>query len=304
MSWITDIVNTVRIGVSENTKQKSIPEGLWSKCPSCQQVVLSAKLTQNLFTCSKCNHHMPLSARLRLQYFLDTGSTQEILPDLLPLDALKFKDSKKYTQRISQDQSKTDEKDALIAMQGTLYSMPVVACAFEFKFMGGSMGSVVGEKFVQAAQIALEKKCPFICFAASGGARMQENMFSLMQMARTAAAIERLKQQGQPYISVLTNPTFGGVSASLAMLGDINIAEPNALIGFAGPKVIEQTVKQKLPDGFQKSEFLLEHGVLDTIMHRKDLRIKIADLLAILTHQQPVAMLPGVTTKPATTPNS
>ena len=243
-----------------------------------------------MLVCPKCTHHMRVGARQRLDFFLDPDSIEELSGNLEPEDPLKFRDSKKYRDRINQAQKKTGEKDALIAVTGALLGRPVVTCAFEFSFMGGSMGSVVGERFARAARHAAENKMPLISFSASGGARMQEALFSLMQMAKTSAALAELAEAGAPYISVLTDPTTGGVSASLAMLGDVNIAEPNALIGFAGPRVIEQTVRQKLPEGFQRSEFLLDHGAIDMIVDRREMREQIADLLAKFEHRpSPVA---------------
>lgn len=259
-----------------------MPQGVWIKCPKCDAQLYRNELERNLNVCPKCDHHMRINARTRLGYFLDPDSEQEIGANLEPLDPLKFRDSKKYRDRIVQAQKKTGEKDALVAASGTLFGQSVVACAFEFGFMGGSMGSVVGERFSRAARISTDSNVPLICFSASGGARMQEALFSLLQMAKTAAALAELGEKRVPFISVLTDPTTGGVSASLAMLGDINIAEPQALIGFAGPRVIEQTVRQKLPEGFQRSEFLLEHGAIDMIMDRRRMREDIADLLAML----------------------
>jgi len=279
MSWFEKLMPS-RIKTERRTR--SIPEGLWSKCPACDAVLYRAELERNLFVCPKCEHHMRISARVRLDKFLDGGSGEELFANLEPLDPLKFKDSRRYRDRLLQSQKAVDEKDALVAMKGQVGKVPVVVCAFEFKFMGGSMGSVVGEKFVRSAELALEKRRPLICFSASGGARMQEALFSLMQMAKTSAALARLGREGVPFISVMTDPTTGGVSASLAMLGDINIAEPKALIGFAGPRVIEQTVRQTLPEGFQRSEFLLEHGALDMIVDRREMRQQIAALVAKL----------------------
>jgi acetyl-CoA carboxylase carboxyl transferase subunit beta len=245
-------------------------------------VLYRPELEENLEVCPKCNHHMPIRARVRLTAFLDPGSTSEIGANLGPTDVLKFKDQKKYSDRIKAAQKSTGERDALIALQGTLKGQPLVACAFDFAFMGGSMGSVVGERFAEAAERALDIRSPLVCFSATGGARMQESLFSLMQMAKTSAALGRLRAAGLPYISVMTHPTTGGVSASLAMLGDINMAEPEALIGFAGPRVIEQTVRETLPEGFQRSEFLVEHGAIDQICDRRELRGRIAELLALL----------------------
>jgi acetyl-CoA carboxylase carboxyl transferase subunit beta len=266
-------------------RKRSVPEGLWEKCDRCGVVLYRPELEENLEVCPKCNHHMPIRARVRLNAFFDAGSTSEIGANLGPVDVLKFKDQKKYSDRIKAAQKATGERDALVALQGTLKSQPVVACAFDFAFMGGSMGSVVGERFAQAAERALEVGCPLVCFSATGGARMQESLFSLMQMAKTSAALGRLRAAGLPYISVMTHPTTGGVSASLAMLGDINMAEPEALIGFAGPRVIEQTVRETLPEGFQRSEFLVEHGAIDQICDRRELRDRLADLIALLMKQ-------------------
>ena len=288
MSWYEKLVPT-RIRTDGRNKHQ-IPEGLWSKCEECSAILYGAELERNLRVCPKCGHHMAISARQRLRTFLDEDGVTEIGEDLEPTDFLKFKDSKKYRDRLNQAQKASAEKDALVAVRGLLKGMPVVAAAFEFEFMAGSMGSVVGERFVRAAQAALHEHIPFICFAASGGARMQEALTSLMQMAKTSAALTRLAEHGVPYISVLTHPTTGGVSASLAMLGDINIAEPKALIGFAGPRVIEQTVREKLPEGFQRSEFLLEHGAIDLIVDRRALRDRLASLLAMLTRRDPLIM--------------
>jgi acetyl-CoA carboxylase carboxyl transferase subunit beta len=284
MSWFSKLVPS-KIRTVGGTK-RTVPEGLWIKCDGCSAVLYRSELERNFDVCPKCSHHMRIPARLRLEMFLDDGSAQEIDAGLEPVDVLKFKDSKKYRDRLTTAQKVTDEKDALISMQGTLRGLPVVAVAFEFKFMGGSMGAVVGERFVRAAELCLEKGCPLVCFSASGGARTQEALFSLMQMAKTSAALARLSEAGIPYISVLTDPTMGGVSASFAMLGDINIAEPRALIGFAGPRVIEQTVRETLPEGFQRSEFLLEHGALDMIVDRREMSDRIANLIAILMNQQ------------------
>jgi len=264
-----------------------VPEGLWTKCDACGSILYRAEVERNLDVCPKCSHHMRIGARRRLDIFLDPEPREEIGAEVEPVDILKFKDSKKYKDRLSQAQKATGETDALVVMQGQLEGMPLVACAFEFRFMGGSMGSVVGERFVRAVNRCLDQNLPLVCFSASGGARMQEALFSLMQMAKTSAALARLREAGLPYISVLTDPTMGGVSASLAMLGDIHIAEPGALIGFAGPRVIEQTVREKLPEGFQRSEFLLEHGAIDMIVDRRRMRGKVARLLAMLSHRPP-----------------
>ncbi|MGB1270734.1 MAG: acetyl-CoA carboxylase, carboxyltransferase subunit beta, partial [Endozoicomonas sp.] len=259
-------------------KSSNVPEGLWRKCVKCESVLYRPELERNLGVCPKCRHHMRINARTRLVYFFDSKSTEELFADLEPVDKLKFRDSKKYRDRLAAAQKQTGEKDALVAMRGTVEGLPMVGLAFEFSFMGGSMGSVVGEKFALAAELCLKEGLPLVCFSASGGARMQEALFSLMQMAKTSAALEKMKQSGIPYISVMTDPVYGGVSASLAMLGDINMAEPGALIGFAGPRVIEQTVREKLPEGFQRSEFLLEHGAVDMIVERSELSATIARL--------------------------
>ncbi len=283
MSWFKKLLPS-RIKTNAATR-RSVPEGVWTKCPICSAVLYRAELARNLEVCPKCSHHMRIHARDRLDQFLDPESREEFGSEIMPVDKFKFRDSKKYKDRLSQAQKKTGETDALIAMRGSVKSLPVVACAFEFSFMGGSMGSVVGERFSLAVDTAIEQGSPLVCFTASGGARMQEAIISLMQMAKTSAALAVLKRKGLPYISVLTDPTTGGVSASLATLGDIIIAEPNALIGFAGPRVIEQTVRETLPEGFQRSEFLLEHGDIDMIVDRRGIRDEIASLLALLTHQ-------------------
>jgi acetyl-CoA carboxylase carboxyl transferase subunit beta len=282
MSWFEKLMPS-RISTEKRTK--SVPEGVWLKCAACDAQLYRNELERNLHVCPKCDFHMRIGARQRLEYFLDPESIQELAAGLEPQDPLKFRDSKRYRDRISQAQKKTGEKDALIAVTGTLLGRPVVACAFEFAFMGGSMGSVVGERFARAARHAAETGMPLVSFSASGGARMQEALFSLLQMAKTSAALADLGAKGIPYISVLTDPTTGGVSASLAMLGDVNIGEPGALIGFAGPRVIEQTVRERLPEGFQRSEFLLDHGALDMIMDRRNMREQIADLLAKLENR-------------------
>ena len=279
MSWFEKLLPS-RIRTDASAK-KSIPEGLWTKCGSCGAVLYRAELERNSDVCMKCDHHHRIGARRRLDLFLDQDGREEIGAELEPIDILKFKDSKKYKDRITQAQKATDESDALIAMKGTLKGMPITAAAFEFKFMGGSMGSVVGERFIRAANISLEQRIPFVCFSASGGARMQEALFSLMQMSKTSAVLARMSKEGIPFVSVLTDPTMGGVSASFAMLGDINVAEPNALIGFAGPRVIEQTVRETLPAGFQRSEFLLDHGAIDMIVSRLEMRDRLANVLAI-----------------------
>ncbi len=279
MSWFEKLMPS-RIRTDPGHK-RAVPEGLWSKCTGCNQVLYRAELERNLDVCPKCNHHNRIGARRRIETFLDPEPQEEIGANLESVDPLKFKDSKKYKDRLTQAMKTSGEKDALIAMRGQLKGLDVVVAAFEFSFMGGSMGSVVGERFVRAVNMALERHSPLICFSASGGARMQESLFSLMQMAKTSAALEKLQKRGLPFISVMTDPTMGGVSASLAMLGDVNVAEPNALIGFAGPRVIEQTVREKLPEGFQRSEFLLDHGAVDMIIDRRDMRDRIADLLSI-----------------------
>ena len=288
MSWLTKLM-PARIRTEGGGNKRQVPEGLWEKCESCAAVLYRPEMERNLDVCPKCGYHMPIPARLRLQHFFDDGTTVELDAALEPVDALKFRDSKKYADRIKASQKQTGEKDALIAMHGLLKGRDLVACAFEFRFMGGSMGAVVGEKFARAAEHALEKKCPLVCFSATGGARMQEGLFSLMQMAKTSAALARMAREGLPYISVLTHPTTGGVSASLGMLGDINIAEPKALIGFAGPRVIEQTVRETLPDGFQRSEFLVDHGAVDMIVDRREMRDRLAALLALMMRQPAAA---------------
>ncbi len=267
-----------------NTRKASIPEGVWTKCPSCDQVLYRIALKENLEVCPKCQHHLRMSARHRLDSFLDKGERIELASEYEPKDLLNFKDKKRYKERLALSQKSTGEKDALVVMKGELLGLPIVACAFEFSFMAGSMGSVVGARFVDAVNTAIEENCGLVCFSACGGARMQESLMALMQMAKTSAALERLSNARLPYISVLTDQTFGGVSASLAMLGDINIGEPEARIGFAGRRVIEQTVREKLPDGFQQSEFLLEHGALDMIVQRHDMRERIGGLIAKLTN--------------------
>ena len=280
MSWFEKLMPS-RIR-TEVASKKGVPEGLWTKCPSCEAVLYRNELERNGDVCPKCDHHMRINARRRLDLFLDAEGRVEIAENLESADPLKFKDSKKYRDRVVSAQKATGEKDALIVMRGTLHNNPVVAAAFEFSFMGGSMGSVVGERFVRAVNAALENNCPLVCFATSGGARMQESLFSLMQMAKTSAALNRLSKRGLPFISVLTDPTMGGVSASFAMLGDLNVAEPNALIGFAGPRVIEQTVREKLPEGFQRSEFLLEKGAIDMIVDRREMRDRLSNVLIML----------------------
>ena len=290
MTWFEKIMPS-RIKTERRTR--SVPEGLWIKCPACDAVLYRAELERNLQVCPKCSHHMRITGRDRLMRFLDEDSTQEFANDVEPDDPLRFRDSKRYRDRLLAAQKQTGEKDALVVMSGTLKGLEVVACAFEFRFLGGSMGSVVGERFVRAAEHCLENGRPLICFTASGGARMQEGLLSLLQMSKTSAALARMADRRLPFVSVLTDPTTGGVSASLAMLGDLNIAEPRALIGFAGPRVIEQTVRETLPEGFQRSEFLLDHGAIDLIVDRRDLRDRIAALLAMLMGRPPVEAPPS-----------
>ncbi len=286
MSWFEKLVPS-RIR-TEGTTKGAVPEGLWNKCPACSAILFRAELERNLDVCPKCGHHLRIGARRRLDVFLDPESREEIGAELEPVDILKFKDSKKYKDRIAQGQKNTGEKDALVVMRGRVKGISLVVAAFEFSFMGGSMGAVVGERFIRGVNTCVEHNIPLVCIAASGGARMQESLFSLMQMAKTSAALGRLAKRGIPFISVLTDPTMGGVSASLAMLGDVNIAEPHALIGFAGPRVIEQTVREKLPEGFQRSEFLLQHGAIDMIVDRRDMRDRVSSLLAMLIQQPPL----------------
>ena len=283
MSWF-DKLMPCRIRTEASSK-RAVPEGLWAKCPGCSAVLYRAELERNLEVCPKCGFHNRLGSRRRLDAFLDQEPREEIAPDIESVDPLKFKDLRKYKDRLSAAQKQTAEKEALVVMRGRLKELDVVAAAFEFDFLGGSMGSVVGERFVRGVDTAISHGAAVVCFAASGGARMQESLFSLMQMAKTSAALGKLRERGLPFVSVMTDPTMGGVSASLAMLGDLNLAEPNALIGFAGPRVIEQTVRETLPEGFQRSEFLLEHGALDMIMDRREMRDRIADLIAMLTHR-------------------
>ena len=283
MSWLEKLVPS-RIRTDSTSKRK-VPEGLWDKCPNCNQVLYKSELERNLQVCTKCSHHMRISARQRINFFLDEHDRIEIGGGLEPQDFLKFKDSKKYKDRLSAATKSTGEKDALVVIQGKLKNMPIVVAAFEFSFMGGSMGSVVGERFLLGVKKSIAESVPFVCFSTSGGARMQEALMSLMQMAKTSAALTRLSEQRLPYISVLTDPTMGGVSASFAMLGDVHVAEPNALIGFAGPRVIQQTVRETLPDGFQRSEFLLDHGAIDLIIERGQLRDRIYTILNVLTQR-------------------
>ena len=287
MSWIDKILPS-GVTRSEGVKRASVPEGVWTKCVKCEAVLYRPDLERNANVCPKCDHHMRLGARKRLDLFLDADDREEIFADIEPIDRLRFRDKKKYAARLAAAQKSTGERDALVAMRGTLHGMPVVGVAFEFGFHGGSMGQAVGEKFSQSAQLALKERMPLVCFAASGGARMQEALISLMQMAKTSAVIERMRSESVPYISVLTDPIYGGVSASLALLGDLNIAEPEARAGFAGPNIIEQTIRQKLPKGFQRSEFLLEHGAIDMIVPRLELRDTIARVLAKLCAVEPL----------------
>lgn len=286
MSWLDKIIPS--ISRTDTKRSNKVPEGLWEKCAKCDAVLYKPEMEKTLDVCPKCDHHMRVGARARLGMFLDPQNRQELAADVEPIDRLKFKDIKKYKDRLTAAQKETGEKDALVAMRGELKGMPIVAVAFEFKFHGGSMGYVVGERFTRAATIALKENIPFVCFSATGGARMQEALISLMQMAKTSAVIERLKMQGTPYISVMTDPVYGGVSASLALLGDLNICEPGSRAGFAGPSIIEQTIRQKLPKGFQRAEFLLEHGAIDLIIHRRDMRDKLASLLAKFTRKAAV----------------
>ena len=282
MSWFEKIMPS-RIKTERRTR--SVPEGLWIKCPACDAVLYRAELERNLYVCPKCSHHMRVGARERLVNFLDPGEQVEIGASIAPEDALKFRDSKRYKDRLAQAQKATGEKDALVVLAGKLNGLEVVACAFEFQFLGGSMGSVVGERFRRAVDYCIEHRCPLVCYASSGGARMQEALYSLQQMAKTSAALARLAQAHLPFVSVMTDPTTGGVSASLAMLGDINIAEPRALIGFTGPRIIQQTMRETLPEGFQRSEFQLEHGAIDMIVDRREMRDRIATLTALLMRQ-------------------
>lgn len=284
MDWLKRIRPSGPASTNSN-RSSAVPEGLWKKCPKCAAPLYRPELERNQDVCPKCGHHMRIGARRRLDIFLDEQGREEIGADIVAIDRLRFKDVKKYKDRLTEAQKKTGEKDALLAMSGSLHFMPIVACAFEFAFHGGSMGYAVGEKFTRAATLALEQKIPFICFAATGGARMQEALISLMQMAKTSAVLERLKIAGVPYISVMTDPVYGGVSASLAMLGDLNVAEPGARAGFAGPNIIEQTIRQKLPKGFQRSEFLLEKGHIDMIISRAEMRDRLGSILSKLTGQ-------------------
>ena len=281
MSWLQKLLPP-KIKRDTGSPKKAVPEGLWSKCDACETVLYRTDLKKNLFVCPKCRHHNRISARERLDWLLDLEGRYEIGAEVLPVDTLKFKDTKRYIDRISDAREATSEEDALVVMQGSVRTLPIVAAAFEFKFLGGSMGSVVGERFVRGVQVCLDQRLPFVCFSATGGARMQEGVLSLMQMAKTCGALTQLAQEKLPFISVLTDPTMGGVSASFAMIGDVVIAEPGALIGFAGPRVIEQTVREKLPEGFQRAEFLLAHGAIDMIVDRREMRDKLANLIALL----------------------
>lgn len=281
MNWFEKLIPTT-IRTESSLKKTTVPEGLWNKCPSCDAILYNAELEKNYNVCPKCEHHMRISARTRLNMFLDEGNKIEIGQGIKANDPLKFKDTKKYKDRLVQAQKSSKESDALIVMQGTLNGKPIIAAAFDFSFMGGSMGSVVGERFIRGINKSIKIDAPFIVFTASGGARMQESLFSLFQMSKTSAALSKLADSGLPYISFMTDPTMGGVSASLAMLGDINIAEPRALIGFAGPRVIEQTVRETLPNGFQRSEFLQKHGAIDMIIDRREMRTTITSLLSML----------------------
>jgi len=292
MSWLDKLMpSRIKTQGGSQGRSRSVPEGLWTKCPACDAVLYRAEVERSLFVCPKCSHHMRINARTRLKMFLDPGTGRELGQSLQPEDPLRFRDSKRYRDRLAQAQKATGETDAMVAMTGALLGLRLAACAFEFKFMGGSMGSVVGERFRRAADAACDERTPLVCFSASGGARMQEGLYSLLQMSKTAAALRRLGDAGMPFVSVMTDPTTGGVSASLAMLGDVNIAEPKALIGFAGPRVIQQTVGETLPEGFQRSEFLLKHGALDMIVDRREMRDTIARLLSMLTGRP--LQLPG-----------
>ncbi len=286
MSWFERILPKRTTSVAD--RRKSVPEGVWAKCKNCESVIYKAELERSQEVCPKCSFHMRIGARARLVNFLDEGELEEIGTDLMPVDRLKFKDSKRYKDRITGAQKVSGENDALVVLKGELHGLPIVACCFEFDFMAGSMASVVGEKFIRAASRAIKEGIPLVCFSTSGGARMQEALISLFQMAKTSAALARMSEKGLPFISVLTDPTMGGVSASLAMLGDVNIGEPNALIGFAGPRVIEQTVRETLPEGFQRSEFLLDHGAIDMIVDRREMRDKIGSLLLKMTNKPAV----------------
>jgi acetyl-CoA carboxylase carboxyl transferase subunit beta len=288
MSWLQKLLPP-KIKRDGGAPRKVVPEGLWSKCEACEAVLYRADLEKNLQVCPKCSHHNRISARERLDYLLDREGRYEIGAEVLSVDTLKFKDSRRYSERLAEARTETSEEDALVVMQGGIKAIPVVTAAFEFRFLGGSMGSAVGERFVRGVQACLEQRLPYVCIAASGGARMQEGLLSLMQMAKTCAVLTRLARERLPFISVLTDPTMGGVSASFAMIGDVVIGEPGALVGFAGPRVIEQTVRETLPEGFQRSEFLLKHGAIDMIVDRREMRDKLATLLAMLLKQPPAA---------------
>ncbi len=281
MSWLKKLLPP-KINRDGGGPKKVVPEGLWSKCDACEAVLYRTDLEKNLYVCPKCNHHNRLTARERLDTLLDAEGRYEIGAEVLPVDTLKFKDSRRYTERLEEARKETEEEDALVVMQGSIRTVPLVVAAFEFRFLGGSMGSVVGERFVRGVQVCLEQRLPFVCFTASGGARMQEGLLSLMQMSKTCAALTQLGAEKLPFISVLTDPTMGGVSASFALIGDVVLAEPNALIGFAGPRVIEQTVRETLPEGFQRSEFLLQHGAIDLIVDRREMREKLANLITLM----------------------
>jgi acetyl-CoA carboxylase carboxyl transferase subunit beta len=290
MTWLNKLLPPkIKRENGQGPRRSNLPEGLWSKCPACEAVLYATDLDNNLQVCPKCSHHNRLSARARLDLLLDPEGRSEIGAEVLPVDSLKFKDSKKYPERLMAAHQESGESDSLVVMQGAVKNMPLVAAVFEFDFMGGSMGSVLGERFVRGVNAAVEQKIPFVCVTASGGARMQEGLFSLMQMAKTTAALTRLSQIGQPFISILTDPTMGGVSASFAFVGDVVMAEPNALVGFAGPRVIEQTVREKLPEGFQRSEFLLDKGAIDLIVDRREMRDKLAATLSLLLNQAAAA---------------
>jgi len=286
MSWLQKLLPP-RIKREDGSPRKAVPEGLWSKCEACEAVLYRTDLEKNLWVCPKCAHHSRIAARARIDMLLDPDGRHELGGEVSALDPLKFKDSRRYSDRLQEARRETDEDDALVVMQGSIFNLPVVVAAFEFRFLGGSMGSVVGERMVRGLDVCLEQNLPFICVTASGGARMQEGLFSLMQMAKTCAALTRLADARQPFVSILTDPTMGGVSASFAMIGDVVIAEPRALIGFAGPRVIEQTVRETLPEGFQRSEFLLAHGAIDLIVDRREMRTTVARLIALLTNQPP-----------------
>ena len=282
MNWLTRLIPSIGSDRDSNTSKSKVPDGLWNNCPACEAILYQPELEKSLFICPKCDHHLRIGARTRMSIFLDGGSFQELATNVTTKDILKFKDTKSYAQRIKEAVSSTGEEEAIVIAKGKLDGAEIVVAAFEFRYMGGSMGGAVGTKFVQGVDAAIKNKIPLICFSTSGGARMQESMVSLMQMAKTSAALEKLKEAKLPYISVMIDPIYGGVSASIAMLGDINIAEPKALVGFAGRRVIEQTVRVDLPEDFQKSEFLLEHGAIDMIVHRKDLRAKVSSILSKL----------------------